>query len=230
MKKFQDGWAEERHAYHAIREKNCTINCAIQGVRLIWKQKILLVLTKPYCSLANHNPEFGCVMCTVLHFLHWCDTFLYSCYTFCTPFSANQNWVVFSCKLLVVIIAIVNNNCSKFQEFLCYFCCRFQWQCRDRDQVLWWRPPGQYFQSAHLLCIMHLAWTFRKDYTPSIFSLRVQYFCIYSWIVSGYLVLISYTKSWYYVYDSFFCPLQSCRWNEFSFDVLECCAVCRDCM
>ena len=73
--------------------KNCAIDCAIQGVRLIWKQKIWLVLTKPYCSLANHNPEFRCVICTVLHFLH-------SCYTFCTPFSANQNWVIFSCLLL----------------------------------------------------------------------------------------------------------------------------------
>ena len=47
--------------------KNCAINCAIEGARLIWKQKISLVLTKPYCSLANHNPEFRCVICTVLH-------------------------------------------------------------------------------------------------------------------------------------------------------------------
>ena len=43
--------------------KNWTINCAIGGTCLIWKQKISLVLTKSYCSLANHNPEFQCVIC-----------------------------------------------------------------------------------------------------------------------------------------------------------------------
>ena len=57
--------------------KNWAINCAIGGMCLIWKQKISLVLTKSYCSLANHNPEFQCVICTLLHFLHWY-------YTFCT--------------------------------------------------------------------------------------------------------------------------------------------------
>ena len=67
------------------------------------KTKDSLVLTKPYCSLANHDPELRCVICTVLHFLlwyFWYYTFLHSCYTFCTPFSANQNWVIFSCILL----------------------------------------------------------------------------------------------------------------------------------
>ena len=40
---------------------------------------------KPYCLLANHNPEFRCVIALVLHFfalvlhfLHWCYTFLHS--------------------------------------------------------------------------------------------------------------------------------------------------------
>ena len=50
--------------------KNCAINCAILGMRLIWKQKISLVVTKPYCSLANLNPEFRCIICPVLHILH----------------------------------------------------------------------------------------------------------------------------------------------------------------
>ena len=54
--------------------KNCAINCAIQAAYLIWKQKISLVLTKLYCSLFNHNPEFRCVICTLLHFLHYCIT------------------------------------------------------------------------------------------------------------------------------------------------------------
>ena len=55
-------------------------NCAIESARLIWKQKISLVLTKSYCSLANHNPEFRRVICTVLHIfalvLHILHSFL----------------------------------------------------------------------------------------------------------------------------------------------------------
>ena len=55
--------------------KNCAINCTIMGARLIWKQTIWLLLIRPYCWLANHNAEFRCVICTVLHYLHWCYTF-----------------------------------------------------------------------------------------------------------------------------------------------------------
>ena len=54
------------HAYHAIKEI-CAIKCTAQGAGLIWKHKIWLVLIKPYCLLANHNPEIRCVICTVLH-------------------------------------------------------------------------------------------------------------------------------------------------------------------
>ena len=54
-------------------------NCTILGVHLIWKQKIWLILTKPNCLLANHNPEFAL------------------CYTWTALLSANQNRVIFSC-------------------------------------------------------------------------------------------------------------------------------------
>ena len=37
--------------------KNCAINCAIQGARLILKQKIWLILTKSYCLVANQKRE-----------------------------------------------------------------------------------------------------------------------------------------------------------------------------
>ena len=41
------------------RIKQSGKNCAIQGVHLIWKQKIWLVLTtKPYCLVANQKWEF----------------------------------------------------------------------------------------------------------------------------------------------------------------------------
>ena len=69
-KKFRDGYAEETHAYHAIREK-LRHKLRHPGCAL---DLISLVLSKPYSSLANHNPEFLCAICTVLHVLHWCIT------------------------------------------------------------------------------------------------------------------------------------------------------------
>ena len=41
-------------------------NCAIQGARLIWKQKIWLVLTRSYCLLANHIST-GITLFALLH-------------------------------------------------------------------------------------------------------------------------------------------------------------------
>ena len=52
--------------------KNCAINCTIQGRCLIGKWKIWLVLTKPYCSLANL--EFQCVICTGIALFALCNT------------------------------------------------------------------------------------------------------------------------------------------------------------
>ena len=64
-KKFRNGKTEETHVYHAIREKY-TINCAIQGVRLIWKQKIWLAICKFLWSLTNQNAWFVPSFCTEL--------------------------------------------------------------------------------------------------------------------------------------------------------------------
>ena len=55
-KNFRNGKTEETHVYHAIRE-NYAINCAIQGVRLIWKQKIWLAICKFLWSLINHGDK-----------------------------------------------------------------------------------------------------------------------------------------------------------------------------
>ena len=80
--------------------KNCSINCAIPGARFIWKQKIWLVLTKPYCLLANHNPEFRRVICNGI-------TLLALCYTWTALLSANQNRVMFSCILLLLLLLLL---------------------------------------------------------------------------------------------------------------------------
>ena len=63
--KIRDGLAEETHVYHAIREKFCH-KLRDPGHALDWKEKIWLVLTKPYCLLANHNQKFWCVICTAI--------------------------------------------------------------------------------------------------------------------------------------------------------------------
>ena len=107
-------WLSGRNArVSRNQEKKCAINCAVMGLPLIWKQTIWLVLIRPYCWLANHNPEFRYVICTVLHYLHWCYASLHSCYTFCNPFSANQNRVILSCILLVSLLHF------RFSSFTC---------------------------------------------------------------------------------------------------------------
>ena len=60
--------------------------CAIQGARLIWKQEVWLVLTKCYCLLANHNPEFQWVICSGIT---QCTLFALVYYTFCTVLHLN---------------------------------------------------------------------------------------------------------------------------------------------
>ena len=73
--------------------KNYAINCAIQGVRLIWKQKIWLAICKFLWSLTNQNAWFVSSSCTELTL-------------FCTVFEKNctalnqSEWRNFSCILL----------------------------------------------------------------------------------------------------------------------------------
>jgi len=48
-----------------VKQKKCTHvmqSAEKLCAHLIWKQKISFVLTNPYYSLANHNPEFRCVL------------------------------------------------------------------------------------------------------------------------------------------------------------------------
>ena len=73
--KIRVGLAEETHAYHAIREKlrhkivPSKVHAWFESKRFDW------FFQKPYCLLANDNPEFRSVICTgitlfalVLHF------------------------------------------------------------------------------------------------------------------------------------------------------------------
>ena len=57
--------------------KNYAINCAIQGVRLIWKQKIWLAICKFLWSLTNHNAWFVSSFCTELTL--YCTVFEENC-------------------------------------------------------------------------------------------------------------------------------------------------------
>ena len=110
MQKFRDGWAEGTHTYHAIRE-NCAMNCAIQGVRLIWKQKIWLAI----CEFLFRNFPLNQFNFKFLHLIS----------TFCTNFvflhsknfkvlglpymlSGNQHREIFSSILLGVLKSSLN--------------------------------------------------------------------------------------------------------------------------
>ena len=68
-------------------------NCAIQCVRLIWKQKIWLVLFKPYCLVASQMRELINYFCNEL-------TLFSNVYKKAALLSANQNRVILSCILL----------------------------------------------------------------------------------------------------------------------------------
>ena len=55
--------------FHAIRKK-LRHNCAIQGVRLIWKQKIRLAICELLCSLTNQDACFITFLHSITSFLH----------------------------------------------------------------------------------------------------------------------------------------------------------------
>jgi len=82
--------AVETHTYHTIR-KNYAVNCAIQGLRLIWKQKVWLAICEFLWSLTNQNAWFVssffteltlfCTVlkkdCTALNQSEWRNFFMY---------------------------------------------------------------------------------------------------------------------------------------------------------
>ena len=83
--------------------KNCAINWATQGARLIWKQNIWLVLTKPCCLVANQKRELISYFCTELTL--FCTVFLKKN---CAAFSQSE-WRNF----LMYIINILMQPTSK---------------------------------------------------------------------------------------------------------------------
>jgi len=60
-----------------VKQKECTRimqsgkNCATQGERLIWKQKILLAV----CEISLIIDQSECLVCYL--FLHWINSFLH---------------------------------------------------------------------------------------------------------------------------------------------------------
>ena len=84
------------HAYHAIKEKSS------HKLRSRVKIKVFIGPDQTLLPLANHYLEYPSVNCTVLPFYTGVLHILHSCYTFCTPFSANQNGVFSSCIFLTI--------------------------------------------------------------------------------------------------------------------------------
>ena len=74
--------------------KNCAINCAIQGVRLIWKQKIWLAFLDFFFIIDQSE----CLVCFL--FLHWINSFLHCFKKKTALLLTNQNGEIFSYTLL----------------------------------------------------------------------------------------------------------------------------------
>ena len=120
---------QKRRKYTTQSEKNYAINCAIQGVRLIWKLKIWLAICKFLWSLTNQNAWFVssfcieltlfCTVlkknCTALNQSEW-RNFLYLLN--CLPHDAAISWdlfsvflwVIFSCNFLRFILSFLSSN------------------------------------------------------------------------------------------------------------------------
>ena len=107
--------------------KNCVINCAIQGVRLIWKQKIWLAICEFLWSLTNQNAWFVTSFCTCQSFLisTLCTNFVFlhsknfkflHCLGLIDMLPANQNGEFFSCILLDMLLLMIFQNCPKFHS------------------------------------------------------------------------------------------------------------------
>ena len=60
------GFKQKKRTRITQSEKNCTINCAIHCVRVIWKQKIWLAICEFLWSLTNPNAWFVSPFCTEL--------------------------------------------------------------------------------------------------------------------------------------------------------------------
>ena len=101
MKTFPDG---QEKLGHKLRHP---------GLALDLKTKDFL--TKPYCSLANHNPEFRCVSCTVYtHFalvLHILHSFLSQ--------SELNNFFVYTISFLTILIRVAMRMMKLFFRELC---------------------------------------------------------------------------------------------------------------
>ena len=76
MKNFEMGKQKKRTRI-TQSGKNCAINCAIQGVRLNWKQKIWLAICEFLWSLTNQNAWFVSSFCTELTL--FCTVFKKNC-------------------------------------------------------------------------------------------------------------------------------------------------------
>ena len=77
----------------------------------IEKWKIWLVLTKPYCLSANHNPEFRCVICTSIALFAMCNTWT------ALRQSEWSNFVMYITVIIIIIINFVHGLCKML--YLC---------------------------------------------------------------------------------------------------------------
>ena len=108
--KIRDVSAEETHAYHAIGKKlrhkiaSSKARAWFESKRFDW------FFQKPYCLLANHNPEFRCVICTGITLfalvLHVFAVVLHILHSFLSQ-SESSNFFVYIVIIIIIITIIV---------------------------------------------------------------------------------------------------------------------------
>ena len=145
---------KKKRTCFTLSGKNYAINCAIQGVRLIWKQKIWLAICKFLWSLTNQNAWFVSSFCTEITI-------------FCTVFEktalllTNQNGEIFFMYIIrqwkTVFLQALHVHFSFFWHFVDVLVLSTTWNdlfCRCVDDVsIWWQMfnfvflcPKRWFQ------------------------------------------------------------------------------------
>ena len=98
---------QKKRTHITQSRKNCAINCAINGVRLIWKQKIWLAIFDFLWSLTNQNAWFVSSFCAELTL--FCTVFKRNC-----PALNQSEWRKFF--MYIIMYETISSNLSPLEK------------------------------------------------------------------------------------------------------------------
>ena len=113
--------------YHAIRKK-LRHNCAIQGARLIWKQKIWLAICELPCSLTNQNACFITFYCIQLPL--FCTVLRKNCTVLSQ--SKSSNLIMYIIKSVIIRVITKSDDRAAGVRFVYHeYAYRLNWTTRS---------------------------------------------------------------------------------------------------